>query len=506
MNGVISMNNLPGIYPDLVVLLGAFAVLALELLWPQKGSKTRVLYVSMAVLGLGLLGLGARSWGMPQEVFPGFLRVDGLSGMAKFILLGIGILTLAAGKSGSRNLGLDHAEYYALLLFALFGMMQLCGSVNFLGTFVDLETFSLAMYVLAGFNKRLAGNREAALKYFLPGAFAAAFFLFGLALVFGATGSVRYQDFVTAWQSPALREAQRALMLAGLGLMLAAFAFKVGLVPFHFWVPDVYEGASTPVSAFLSAGAKVAGMVALLRLVGLVADPLDFFQAGPSSYALGRVLLLLSVLTMMVGNLAALRQKSVKRMLAYSSVAHSGYALVGLVAVLGGHSPDGASALMAYVLVYVLMNFAAFGLVAALEAGWPQALLGRPPMLEDFNGLGFAKPVFGAALALAMFSMAGLPPTAGFTAKFFLFKSAVEAGQVGLVVVAVLNSVLSAAYYLRLVVHLYMRPAAREAGLPLFEGWGAWMTVFCALLLLFWGLLPQSLINLSQAATMGIWH
>jgi NADH-quinone oxidoreductase subunit N len=381
-------------------------------------------------------------------------------------------------------------------------MMLLAGSTSFISAFVSLETFSLAMYVLAGFNKRLHANREAALKYFLLGAFAAAFFLFGTVLIYGASGGVSYLALRNVWQAPSTGQAQHLLAMLGLVLVAVAFAFKVGLVPFHFWVPDTYEGAPTPVTAFLSAGAKVAALAALLRLLSwLVPSGLS----GPADSAWPgwrQLFVVLSVMTMTLANFAALRQRSIKRMLAYSSISHSGYALLGLVA----GSPAGASAVLSYVLVYALMNFAAFGLVLALESGMPKALFGKTTEVSDFNGLGFSRPLFGLCMAVAMLSLTGLPPTAGFTAKFNLFKAVVDSGGIPLVVVAVLNSLVSAGYYLPVLVALYMKPRPEGGSQPAFEGLLSAGVLSCSILLLFWGLSPNSLMDFASLTTLGYWQ
>jgi NADH-quinone oxidoreductase subunit N len=499
-NPVFSLEGLYGIFPEMTLLLGAFGALTLEIFWPQPSPKRRLFYWTLASI-LAAFWFTVSGWSsQAQEPFPGFLASDTLASAAKIFILAVTLLTVFVGSHAAPELGLEHAEYYALLLLAAFGIMLLAGSTHFISAFVSLETFSLAMYVLAGFNKRLHANREAALKYFLLGAFAAAFFLFGTVLIYGACADLSYQAFLNIWHSPATGQARHLLAMMGLLLVMVAFAFKVGLVPFHFWAPDTYEGAPTPVTAFLSAGAKVAGMTALLRLLLLVFP--DRIHPDLDWLDFKRILTVLSILTMTLANLAALRQTSVKRLLAYSSVSHSGYALLGLVA----GSAAGASAVLAYVLVYALMNFCAFGLVLAAESGLPQGLKGKTLQISDLNGLGFVYPLFGAALTVAMFSLAGLPPTAGFIAKFSLFRALAESGNSGLLVVAVLNSLVAAGYYLPVLVALYMKPAGQQASQPKMTGLLSAGVYSSAFLLLLWGVHPGNLLDFTSLTTLGFWR
>jgi NADH-quinone oxidoreductase subunit N len=423
--------------------------------------------------------------GAPEvEAFPGMLRMDALGFSAKLSLLLIGLMTLVLGRRIGPQIGLAFGEYYSLLLFAVAGMMLFASAQNLVLAFVALETFSLAMYVLAGFDRRNRANREAALKYFLIGAFAAGFFLFGLAVAYGATGTLNLAELGAVASTLQPGDPRRALLFAGAGMMLVGLGFKVGLAPFHLWAPDTYEGAPSPVSAFLSAGAKVAGFAAILRLASALPlkDP-----------ALVAVLSTLAVLSMTLANLGALKQEGLKRLMAYSSVAHSGYALVALV----GGGAGAASAVMTYVFVYAFLNFCAFALIIALEQDSPARAEGRQLTLSELQGLGFQKPLYSFCLAVCMFAMAGIPPTAGFIAKLGVFKSALQAGQSKLLVLAVLNSVVSAAYYLRVLVALYMKPRESSHPAPQFSGLLLASSVACTLLILFWGVFPQSLWNLS---------
>jgi NADH-quinone oxidoreductase subunit N len=484
-NPLISLANFQALWPELIVLLGAMLCLAIDIPLRAQKNKGAVAAVAALTLLAALAALGMNWHAADSDPFTGMLRADGLARVAKLSLLLIGLMTLLVGRRISAQAGLVYAEYYSLLLFALAAMMLFAGATNLMMAFVALETFSLAMYVLAGFNRRSKANREAALKYFLIGAFAAGFFLFGLAITYGASGSVSLGELPAIFAGLAPEDPRRHLLYAGLGLLMVGLGFKVGLAPFHLWAPDTYEGAPSPISAFLSAGAKVAGFAALIRLA--MASPMN-------SPALVAVVSALAILTMTLGNLGALKQQGLKRLMAYSSVAHSGYALVALA----GGSPLAPAAVMNYVFTYAFMNFCAFGLIIALEQDSPTVKEGGQLTLADVQGLGFEKPLFGFALAVCMFAMAGIPPTAGFIAKLNVFKAALSAGQVTLVVIAVLNSVVSAAYYLRVLVALYMKPkAAAERPLE-FKGLLMWGSLACLALILAWGVLPASLMALTS--------
>jgi NADH-quinone oxidoreductase subunit N len=482
-NPIFGFQDFGAILPEILAFAGGILVLALDIAFRRQASK-RILE---AVSAAGLLSGGA--WlllhlGDPASSAFGRLAArDGIADWSRLGLVGVGLATLVLVRQQGQRLGLLHGEFYALLLFSLGAMMLFTTSSNLMLSFIALETFSLGMYVLAGFNKAWAGNREAAIKYFLLGAFAAAFFLLGLTLVFGTTASVNLADIAATFKLPGLAPERLLLLEGGVLMVLVAFAFKVGLAPFHLWVPDVYEGAPTPVTAFLSAGAKFAAFGALLRLLAQV----------PAQDALFvDVIGVLAVLTLLAGNLGALKQLGLKRLLAYSSIAHSGYALIGLLG-LGVAGGSAANAVLVYVLVYGVMNFLCFALVSALELQLASPDGRRTALLSDLQGLGFERPWFGLAWAVAMVSMAGLPPTAGFFAKFGVFKAALEGGHSGLAAFAILNSVLSAAVYLRVLVALYMLPKEAGAQGPRFTGPLVATAAVGALVLLWLGLVPTSL-------------
>jgi NADH-quinone oxidoreductase subunit N len=353
-----------------------------------------------------------------------------------FHLLFGGNLTLAALFSVKRldADGVRPAEYYALLLLASTGMMLAASAADLLILYLGLELMTLCAYALVGITRERPISNEAAIKYFLLGSFASAVLLYGIALVYGTTGTTEFIAIASAISARNL--GQHALLLAGIALIVGGLAFKIAAVPFHAWAPDVYQGASSPVAAFLAAGSKAAGIAALIR-VCLVAF-------APEQRILSDILVALAALSLVIGSLVAVSQSNVKRMLAYSSIAHAGYALLGLVA----GTPEGASATMTYSFVYAFMTLGAFGVVIALGE--------RGEDLVGYRGLAATSPVTAGLMFLFLLSLTGIPPTAGFAAKFSVILSAVRAGYIGLAVLAVLCSVISAFFYLRVAVLMYM--------------------------------------------------
>ena len=331
------------------------------------------------------------------------------------------------------------AEYYSLILFATLGMLLMAAAGDLIIIFLGLETMSLAIYVLAGFARRDPKSGEAAMKYFILGAFSTGFLLYGIALLYGATGSIKLDAISRALASPM----SSPLLLMGIGMLLVGFGFKVAAVPFHMWTPDAYEGAPTSITAFMAVGVKIAAFAAFLRvftghLGGVRAD-------------WNWVLWTLAAVSMTAGNLIALVQTNIKRMLAYSAIAHAGYILVGMAA---GNAPSGA-AVMYYLLAYALTNLGAFGVVIALgRKGAPHDLI------EDYRGLSTRHPMLAAAMALFLFSLVGVPPLAGFVGKFYIFSAALNAGYVWLVVIATINTVIAAYYYISVIVAMYMLEGA----------------------------------------------
>jgi NADH-quinone oxidoreductase subunit N len=425
----------PALYPVLIVTVACFACLLLDA--TPRGARPGVLAATGALGVAGAVGASLLLWTGPATSFQGMLVVDGFALFLNVVIGAGAVLVLLLSVGYVSRLGVEAGEYYALILFATVGMMLMAGGTDLLVIFLALELMSLSLYVLAGTFRNRPGSNEAALKYFLLGAFASGFFLYGIALLYGATGTTNLGRLGAALSAPGA--ARDPMVLAGLALVLVGFGFKTSAVPFHQWAPDVYQGAPTTVAALIATGSKAAAFGALLRVL-LAMHPLeaDWIAA----------LWLLAALTMTVGNVVALVQSNVKRLLAYSSIAHVGYMLVGLAAGLG----PGAPAVLFYLGVYAVASVGAFGTVLLLQREGEEAV-----DLAAYGGLAGRHPALALGLTVFLLALIGMPPTAGFVGKFYLFGAAIQQGLVWLAVLAVLNSVMAAYYYLRLIVYMYMR-------------------------------------------------
>ncbi len=468
------------IAPELALVVTAVLLLLLEL--PRRrGNGGGVLSELLTVLGLlAALALIAMQWGDgAQTAFGGRLIVDSLARFLHFLFVLIGLGTLLMAMPYLRQEGLPRIEFLALLLFAVTGMMLMAAAAEMITLFLALELLSMSLYILAGYHRRQERSVEGALKYFLLGAFASAILLMGMALHWGSTGSLHLSARALGEGGGPLLSP--VLAQAGFWLVVIGIGFKISAVPFHFWTADVYEGSPAPVAAFMATGTKAAAMAALLRL--LVAG----FSPDPASWT--PVLWWLAVLTMSVGNLMAIVQTNIKRMLAFSSVAHAGYLLVAAVAA----SRDATRGLLFYLCAYTLMNLGAFAVVT---------LVGRKgeeyQSIFEYSGLARRQPWLAALMAVFLFSLAGIPPTAGFVGKLFIFSEAIRQGFVGLTVIAVLNSLVSVYYYLRVIYLMYMKEEFEETpafGVP---GPAALLLAFCFLLVLWFGVFPGGLLTAAE--------
>jgi len=421
------------ILPELVLTAGSLLLLVADVLLP-RGSKA-LTWVAVGALVATLLSL-APFVNTQVEVAHGLIAVDRFALFFKIVFLVAAVLTILMSERYMTIEGASLGEYYFLILCSTLGMMIMAGGIDLIAAFIGLETMAVSFYILTGFIKPNQRSNEAAVKYFLLGAFSLGILLYGMSLMYGLSGttSLRVMSGLFAGQTRDPR-----LVLAVI-LVVAGMGFKIAAVPFHMWAPDVYEGAPTPVTAFLSVGSKAAAFALLLRI---------FLEGLPVMNADWRLLFwVLSVVTMTVGNLAAVTQSNLKRMLAYSSIAHAGYLLIGVVS----GTPRGITAMLIYLAIYAFMQLGAFAVIVMMHR---QDVVGDE--LKDFSGLHARHPLAAFAMLVFMLSLGGIPPTAGFMGKFWLFSAAIDAQYYGLAVIAVLNSAISLYYYVRVAVFMYLR-------------------------------------------------
>ena len=419
--------------PELVLTGGALAVLVADVLLP-RGSRA-LSWITILVL-LATLGSMAPMRGAHLEVAGHLIAVDGFANFFKVVFLLAAMLTVLMSERYLQVEGASPGEYYFLILCSTLGMMFMAGGIDLITAFIGLETMAVSFYILAGFIKPNQRSNEAAVKYFLLGAFSLGILLYGMSLLYGLSGSTNLRAMATVFTG---REGDPRLVLAVI-LVVAGMGFKIAAVPFHMWAPDVYEGAPTPVTAFLSVGSKAASFAMLLRI---------FHEGLPSMDADWRMLFwVLSIVTMTVGNVAALTQSNLKRMLAYSSIAHAGYLLMGVVA----GTSRGIAAMLIYLLVYAFMQLGAFAIIVMMRR---KDVVGDE--LKDLSGLHVRHPFAAFAMLVFMLSLGGIPPTAGFMGKFWLFSAAIDQQYYALAVIGVLNSAVSLYYYVRVVVFMYLR-------------------------------------------------
>jgi len=468
------------IAPAAILAITGFVLMLLDLL-PPRGRREHMAFVGLAGVVIALVS-AVLLWGSDVTGFQGMAVLDNLTLFATLVIGYATGLVLLESIDYLKRRGMESGEFYILVLFAAAGMVIMAGANDLIVVFLGLETMSLALYVLAGFFRTEIQAGEASMKYFLLGAFASGFFLYGIALIYGATASTNLDKIGAAVKAGAGRD---PLLLIGFALLLVGFGFKISAVPFHMWTADVYEGAPTSVTAFIASGSKAAAFAALLRLLLESLRPLQ----GEWTW----LFWVLAVLSMTLGNVVAIAQQNLKRMLAYSSIAHVGYMLVGIVA---GGGLGGGSVLF-YLLVYTFTIAGAFGIILLLERSGEEAV-----GVGDTAGLATRHPLAALALALFLLSLVGIPPTAGFVGKFYLFGAAVRSGYVWLAVIGVLNSAAAAYYYLRIIVNMYMRePEGTPAVImPSFAGALAVAVALWGVMQL--GIFPAPLFDLAQSAVL----
>ncbi len=476
-----TINDLKVIQPYLLLTVWASVLLLIDLFIPKE---RKGITAFLSALGLAVtLGFTLAQIGEVGVALNNMVVLDGFSTFINALLLVSGLLGIALAYDYVKRMGIERGEYYTLLLFSITGMMLMAQATDLIVIFLALELLSIPLYVLAAFARPKIESEEAGMKYFLLGAFATGFVVYGTALIFGMTRSTNLAD-IFAYASSGTSS---LLLTIGAALLLVGFGFKVAVVPFHMWTPDVYQGAPTAVTAFMSSGAKIAGFAALLRV---------FATAFPAlAVDLTDILWVIAALTMILGNVVAIAQTDIKRLLAYSSIAHAGYILMAFVPY--GNSavfPVSIAAGLFYLVSYAVTNFGAWAVVIALEKSEGKGLA-----IAEYAGLAKKHPALALAMTVFMLSLIGLPPTIGLVGKFYLFRAVIEGGFTGLAIIGVLTSLISAYYYLRVVVIMYMRD-----GEPVTtrETWLNFTTALTALVTVIVSLVPQWLFLLASTAVL----
>ena len=481
----ISLTDLTPIIPEIIVLLTACTVLLVDL-FAAKKNRSLTLAVT-TIIGL-LLAMYSETLLHGKDItgFYGTVVADDFSILFEFIYMSVAIITVFVSRHYIAENEMNFGEYYVLLLTAVSGMMFMTSGLDLLVIFIGLEIMSISSYILVGMKRKVARANEAALKYLLLGAFSTGFLLYGISLLYGATGSTLLPTIISEIQQ---NGSGNPLVIVGMALVVVAMSFKIAIVPFHMWTPDVYTGAPTPVTGFLSGAAKAAGFAVFIRVL-MTGIPLEGANWE-------NILWLLAVLTMTVGNVMALRQNDVKRMLAYSSIAHAGYVLVAVVV----GSTSAISGVIFYSCAYALMGTGAFGILTIRDAGR------IPRTFDDLAGYGKRNPTLALLMSLFVFSLVGLPLTGGFIGKFQIFSAALQEGWIWLTVIAILNSALSVYYYLRVVMFMYMREGALPEGSVVSNntsGFAMTGLLGTALAVLYLGVFPDRILELASLSILAL--
>ena len=472
----LQLPDLGPIMPELYMTILALVLLLADLFLKKKEALAALSIVGVGVVAFTLIGSSGVTFG-------GMFISDGYSSFFKAIFFINLILSVLISIKYIGIERVNFGEYYSLIALSTLGMMIMASAADLIVLYLGLELMALSTYILAGFIRHDIKSNEAALKYFLLGAFSSAFLLYGISIIYGLTGTTDIKAIASYISEKGL-VGNPALTLS-MTLFAAAFGFKIAAVPFHMWAPDVYEGAPTSITAFMSVGPKAAGFAVLGRVFMIA-----FATIKPQWIS---VLIPLSILSMAVGNVVALAQTNIKRMLAYSSIAHAGYALIGIIAA----NTDGLASMMSYLMIYAFMNMGAFAVIIMLRTeGF------KGDSITDFEGLAKTHPFLSALMLIFMFSLTGIPPTAGFIGKLYVFMSAINAGYTWLVLVAVVFSVISAYFYLRIVMYMYMREPKVEVATSKSGTLGVALGI-AAVAVLSIGVYPSCLIKLARAALTG---
>jgi len=471
------MNTIYALIPVLIIVAASLLIMICEA-FLKRENRSYLAYLSLFFL-IADGAVCVKFWDKGYSYFDGNLSLSNLPLFFAIILIVATFLVILISVKYLTLQNTNYGEYYALLLFALSGMIIMVSSSDLVVIFLGLEVLSISSYALAGLRREDEKSNEAAVKYFLLGSFASAFLVFGIAMLYGATQTTAIPSIIEGLQSGA---SMGSMGLVGLGFVVIGFGFKIAVVPFHMWTPDVYQGAPTPITAFFSVGPKAVGFAVLLRIF------IPYFQDALQSQLMQGLLWIIAAITMIAGNLIALRQTNVKRILAYSSIAHAGYLMVAILA-------QDIQSLVFYLTAYLFMNIGAFAAIIALGKKDHEYL-----ELEDYKGIGFRYPWIGATFAVFLISLAGFPPTGGFLAKFYVFSAAVRQGLVSLVIIGVLASLVSVFYYLRIIIFMYMKEPSYEVDINM-ENPALFLALFlCLYGVLQLGIFPGNILVLIKQA------
>ncbi|MFA6056261.1 MAG: NADH-quinone oxidoreductase subunit N [Thermodesulfovibrionales bacterium] len=468
--------DLGPVMPEILMTAFALIVLLIDLLVKKKEAIAVICLAGVALIGLSLVGSAGSTFG-------GMYISDGYSTFFKIIFFINVILTILISVKYIAIERVNYGEYYSLILFSTIGMMIMASASDLIVLYLGLELMALSTYVLAGFIRHSVKSNEAALKYFLLGAFSSGFLLYGISIIYGLTGTTDIKAIAAFIQERGLA-GNLSLTLSAM-MFAVAFGFKIAAAPFHMWAPDVYEGAPTSITAFMSVGPKAAGFAVIGRvfLVAFASIKVDW----------AAVLIPIAILTMAVGNIVALSQTNIKRMLAYSSIAHAGYALLGIIT----GNLEGLSSTMNYLFIYAFMNIGAFAVIIMLRS---EGIKGDE--ISDYEGLSKTHPLAAALMLIFMFSLTGIPPTAGFIGKFYVFMAAINAGYTWLIIVAVIFSAISAFFYLRIIMYMYMRDPKVAVPLTTSFSNGIALAITTVAVLVI-GVFPTMFVEFAKAALKG---
>ncbi|MCA9903266.1 MAG: NADH-quinone oxidoreductase subunit N [Anaerolineae bacterium] len=471
--------NLQYTLPALSITVWAAILLVIDLFIPRERKQTTAWLAAGGVVFAFVAN--AFLFNVNEEAFLGMFRADQFTAYVNAVILGTAFIGILMSVDYLKRTQIERGEYYVLMLFSAAGMMFMAAANDLIAVFVALELLSIPLYVLSAFRAPDTKSEESGLKYFILGAFASAFLVYGAALIYGATGTTNIPAIFAAIGEVAIGGSASILLLIGAGLMLVGLGFKVAAVPFHMWTPDVYEGAPTPITAFMSVGAKAGGFAALFRVLAS-ALPTFVFTDGSIHAVWQASVWILAAATLILGNLVAIAQSNIKRMLAYSSIAHAGYILMAVAAAgTAGIGDAAARAALFYLMAYMFTNLGAFAIAMSIEKDD-----GSGTNISDFTGLSKSRPGLAAMMAFFMLSLTGFPPTAGFVAKFLVFQETLNAGLVPLAIIGVITSVISGYYYLNIVVKMFLGDGEGDpaAGATPYLRWAAY-ACFAGTLILF---------------------